>query len=143
MPLQYERPSASRGLLFDSSIRSQLKLTYRLTIMNVPYDSPQLDSILDALANQKRRGIIHDLSLQPHAVGQLARNHELSLPAIHKHIRVLEEAKLIIRRKSGRTNYVALDNTTLGLAQNWITQYHVAWGNPQATLKNYLSRMKE
>jgi predicted transcriptional regulator len=58
--------------------------------MNILYDSPQLDSILDALANQKRRGIIHDLSLQPATVGQLARRHELSLPAIHKHIRILE-----------------------------------------------------
>jgi DNA-binding transcriptional ArsR family regulator len=111
--------------------------------MNVPYDSPQLNSILDALANQKRRGIIHDLSLQPHTIGQLARNHELSLPAIHKHIRILEEAKLIVRKKASRTNYVALNNNTLGLAQKWITQYHVAWGNPQATLENYISRMKE
>jgi DNA-binding transcriptional ArsR family regulator len=111
--------------------------------MNIPYDSPQLDTVLDALANQKRRGIIHDLSLQPATVGQLARNHELSLPAIHKHIRTLEDAKLIIRKKVGRTNFVTLDNTTLGLAQNWITQYHVAWGNPQATLENYISKMKE
>lgn len=111
--------------------------------MNVPYDSPQLDSVLDALANQKRRGIIHDLSLHPATVGQLARRHELSLPAIHKHIRALEDAKLIIRKKAGRTNFVALDNGTLGLAQNWITQYQTAWGNAEATLENYISRMQE
>ena len=111
--------------------------------MNIPYDSPQLDSMLDALANQKRRGIIHDLALQPATVGQLARGHNLSLPAIHKHIRILENAKLIIRKKSGRTNFVALDNATLGLAQSWITQYHTAWGNPRASLENYISRMQE
>jgi DNA-binding transcriptional ArsR family regulator len=111
--------------------------------MHIPYDSPQLDSILDALANQKRRGIIHDLALQPATVGQLARSHELSLPAIHKHIRQLENAKLIIRKKAGRTNFVALDGATLGLAQSWITQYNVAWGNTQATLENYISQMKE
>jgi len=111
--------------------------------MNTAYDSPQLDTILDALANQKRRGIIHDLSLQPASVGQLARNHKLSLPAIHKHIHTLENAKLIIRKKAGRTNFVALDGKALGLAQNWITQYHVAWGNSQATLENYIASMKE
>lgn len=111
--------------------------------MNIPYDSPQLDNILDALANKKRRGIIHDLSLQPATVGQLARNHELSLPAIHKHLRILEDAGLIIRRKAGRTNYVMLNTVTLGVAQNWITQYHVAWGSAEATLENYISRMKE
>ncbi|MDB5170278.1 MAG: transcriptional regulator [Candidatus Saccharibacteria bacterium] len=111
--------------------------------MRIPYDSPQLDTVLEALANQKRRGIIHDLSLQPSTVGQLARNHELSLPAIHKHIRTLENAKLIIRKKSGRTNFVALDSATLGLAQSWITQYQVAWGSGQASLENYISRMQE
>jgi DNA-binding transcriptional ArsR family regulator len=111
--------------------------------MTIPYDSPHLDTVLDALANPKRRGIIHDLSLQPTTVGQLARNHELSLPAIHKHIRTLEKAKLIIRKKTGRTNFVVLNGSTLGLAQNWIMQYHAAWGNPQSTLENYISRMKE
>ena len=111
--------------------------------MNIPYDSPKLDSILAALANQKRRGIIHDLSLRPSTVGQLAHAHQLSLPSIHKHMRILEDSKLIIRKKSGRTNYVALDNNSLGLVQNWITQYHLAWGNPKATLDNYISRMKE
>lgn len=111
--------------------------------MHIPYDSPQLDSILDALANQKRRGIIHDLALQPATVGQLARSQQLSLPAIHKHIRQLEGAKLIIRRKSGRTNFVALNGATLGLAQSWITQYNVTWGNAQASLENYIAQMKE
>jgi DNA-binding transcriptional ArsR family regulator len=111
--------------------------------MNIPHDSSQLDDILGALANQKRRAIIHELSLQPSTVGDLARLNELSLPAIHKHIRTLENAKLIIRKKAGRTNFVALDSATFGLAQSWITQYHVAWGNPRATLENYVSRMKQ
>lgn len=112
-------------------------------MMNIPYDSPQLDIVLDALANQKRRGIVHDLSFQPSTVGQLARNHKLSLPAIHRHIRTLEEAKLIMRKKAGRTNFIALNSNTLGLAQNWITQYNTNWGNTQASLENYISRMKE
>ncbi len=111
--------------------------------MNVPYDSPRLDSVLDAMANQKRRGIIHELSLRPATVGQLARHHDLSLPAIHKHIRSLEEAKLIIRKKVGRTNFVALNSSTLGLAQNWITQYRTGWGSSEATLENYIARMQE
>lgn len=111
--------------------------------MNIPHDSPQLNDILSALANQKRRGIIHELSLQPSTVTRLAQHHDLSLPAIHKHIRTLENAKLIIRKKTGRTNFVALDSATFGLAQSWITQYHTTWGNPQASLENYVSRMKE
>jgi len=111
--------------------------------MNVPYDSPKLDHVLDALANQKRRGIVHDLSFQPSTVGHLARKHDLSLPAIHKHIRTLEKAELIVRRKSGRTNFVALNQSSLGLAQQWITQYKTGWGNVNASLENYISRMRE
>lgn len=107
------------------------------------YDSPQLDAILDALANQKRRGIVHDLSLSPATVGQLARRHDLSLPAIHKHIRILENARIIIRRKSGRTNFVALDPASLKLVQGWIMQYHPHWGNADASLENYISKLQE
>lgn len=111
--------------------------------MNTSYDSPQLDSILDALANQKRRGIIHDLSLHPATISQLARQHDLSLPAAHKHIRSLEEAKLILRKKAGRTNFIALDQGVLGIAKQWIMQYQTEWGNTTATLENYISRMQE
>ncbi len=111
--------------------------------MYVSHDSPQLDVVLDALANQKRRGIIHNLSLQPSTVGQLAESYDLSLPAIHKHIRTLENAQLIVRKKIGRTNFVALNPATLGLAQSWIMQYHTGWGSADATLENYISRLQE
>jgi DNA-binding transcriptional ArsR family regulator len=111
--------------------------------MNIPYDSPQLDIILGALSNQKRRKILHSLALNPSTISNLGRHVELSLPAIHKHMRILETADLIVRKKSGRTNFVALNPKTLGLAQNWIAQYKTNWGNPKASLINYIARMKE
>ena len=111
--------------------------------MIIPNNSSQLDIVLEALANQKRRAIIHDLSLHPDTIGQLARHHKLSLPAIHKHIRSLEEAKLIIRKKAGRTNFVALNQNTLSIVRDWILQYQTGWGNSKASLENYISRMQE
>jgi len=111
--------------------------------MNIPYDSSQLDIILDALANQIRRGIIHELSLHPATVGQLARQYDISLPAIHRHIRILEQAGLIVRKKVGRTNFVALNHKTLNLAQKWLMQYRTEWGSAAASLENYISRMQE
>jgi len=111
--------------------------------MNILYNSPQLDIILDALANQKRRNILHILALNPSTINSLGRHIELSLPAMHKHIRILETADLIIRKKSGRTNFVALNPKTLGLAQSWIAQYKTNWGNPKASLTNYIARMQE
>jgi len=111
--------------------------------MNIPYDSSQLDRVLNALANQIRRGIIHELSLRPATVGQLAKHHDISLPAIHRHIRTLEAANLIVRRKVGRTNFVALNHKTLNLTQKWLMQYHTEWGSADASLENYISRMQE
>lgn len=111
--------------------------------MITPYDSPQLDASLSSLANQKRRGIIHDLSFNPYTVGQLAKMHDLTLPAIHRHIRSLEVAHLIIRKKHGRTNFVALNQKTLRLIQNWAMQYKTEWGNTEASLENYISKMNE
>jgi len=111
--------------------------------MNTPYDSPKLDAVLYALANKKRRNILHILALNPSTISNLSRHTELSLPAIYKHMRTLESANLIVRKKSGRTNFVALNSKTLGLAQNWIGQYKTNWGNPKASLINYIARMQE
>jgi DNA-binding transcriptional ArsR family regulator len=111
--------------------------------MQITYDSPQLDIILEALANQKRRNIIHNLALNPNTISSLSVHTDLSLPAIHKHIRILETANLIIRKKSGRNNFIALNPKTLGLAQRWIDQYKTGWGNPQASLTNYIASMQE
>jgi DNA-binding transcriptional ArsR family regulator len=96
-----------------------------------------LDAVLEALANPHRRAIVHALGLQPCAVSQLARMRELSLPAIHKHIKVLENAGLISRRKTGRTTYLTLNPSRLRLLQDWAGQFHTYWGSDQASFENY------
>jgi DNA-binding transcriptional ArsR family regulator len=110
--------------------------------MNPTIPLPQLDHIFSALAHEKRRAMLHDLSFRPATVAQLARDHGLSLPLVHKHIRALEEARLIIRRKSGRTNFVALSTKTFRAAQNWMLQYRTEWGNDEETLDNYIAGLK-
>lgn len=102
-----------------------------------------LDKTFDALSHSKRRGIVHDLSLNPATISQLAQNHGLSLPAIHKHIRVLENAQLIQRKKVGRTNFLALMPDSITLAQTWIMQYNTAWARGNASFTNYIARMQE
>jgi DNA-binding transcriptional ArsR family regulator len=111
--------------------------------VEIPYDSPELDIILDALASQKRRGIVHELALSPASINQLARHHSLSLPAIHKHLKVLENARLVIRRKTGRTNFITLNPGTLRIAQAWIAQYQTGWSGAGASFDNYLPGMRQ
>jgi DNA-binding transcriptional ArsR family regulator len=96
-----------------------------------------LDVIFIALANQHRRAIVYVLGLQPYSISQLAEMRALSLPAIHKHIKILEDAQLIIRRKIGRTNYVTLNRKALMSLQNWLGQYQAYWGTEDETLENY------
>ena len=98
-----------------------------------------LNEVFTALSHDKRRDILHGLSFRPATISQLATEYSLSLPLIHKHLRVLENAHLIHRRKAGRTNFVALNKKTLGLAQNWIMQYRTDWGNEQESLENYIA----
>ncbi|CAN5188224.1 metalloregulator ArsR/SmtB family transcription factor [soil metagenome] len=104
--------------------------------------SPEtLDTVYAALSSVKRRGMVTTLSFRPATVGQLAEEHGLSLPAIHKHIRVLEEAGLTQRRKVGRTNYVAIARPALQQAQVWLSQFRTTWGSDSETLENYVANL--
>ncbi len=103
----------------------------------------KVDQAFAALANERRRQIVRTLSLQPASIGQLANQQRSSLPAIHRHIKVLERGKLVRRKKSGRVNFLALDRSGLLLIQNWIQQYQAYWGTQEETLENYIAGIKE
>jgi DNA-binding transcriptional ArsR family regulator len=105
-----------------------------------PHD---LDKIFEALANKHRREIIRVLSLQPSSISQLASMRGLSLPAIHKHIKLLEDAGLIRRKKIGRTNFLALNRESLRGLQDWVMQYHTYWGSDEETLENYAQYLEK
>ncbi len=100
-------------------------------------ESDDLDVTLAALANAHRRAIVHALGLQPYSISQLAGQRELSLPAIHKHLAILEDAHLIRRRKTGRTTYLTLERQTLRSLQDWLAGFHTYWGTDAESLANY------
>jgi DNA-binding transcriptional ArsR family regulator len=100
-----------------------------------------LDQVLGALANPHRRETVYVLGLQPYAVNQLAQMRGLSLPAMHKHIKILENAGLVSRHKHGRTNYLTLDPRPLQLLQTWVGQFHPYWGSGRATYENYAQHL--
>lgn len=102
-----------------------------------------LDNIFEALGNQHRREIIYALSLQPHSISQLAHMRELSLPAIHKHIKILENAELINDKKTGRTHFLTINRLALQGLQEWLMQYQPYWGNDKETLENYKQYLKK
>lgn len=97
----------------------------------------ELNRVFEALANEHRREIVRLLALQPRSISQLAQLRSLSLPAIHRHVHVLEDAALVRRRKIGRTNYLAIDRGPLRALRTWIEGFHPSWGTEAETLENY------
>jgi hypothetical protein len=67
---------------------------------------------------------------------------DLSLPAIHKHIKILENADLLIRKKIGRTNFLTLNRKSLSSLQDWVMQFHTYWGNEEETLESYVQYLR-
>ena len=107
------------------------------------HTSKDLDKIFEAFANKHRREMIYVLGLQPYSISQLSSMRHLSLPAIHKHIKVLETADLILRKKIGQTNFLALNRKALRSLQEWLMQYQTYWGSNEETLENYENYLKE
>ena len=111
--------------------------------MREPQSFPRdLDIVFEALANKHRREIVYALGLQPYSISQLASQRGLSLPAIHKHIKILEKADLILCKKIGRTKFLAINRDSLQSLQDWLMQYHAYWGSNKETLKNYEKYLK-
>ena len=88
--------------------------------------TPQdMDIIFEALAHKHRREIIYVLSLGPCSISKLAFLRNLSLPAIHKHIEILEKGGMVTRRKIGQTNFLTLNPTSLRGLQDWLIRINL------------------
>ncbi len=79
-----------------------------------------VDKVFEALSSKHRREIVYLLSLQPCSISKLAFLRNLSLPAIHKHIEILENVGMVTRRKVGQTNFLTLNRTSLSGLQDWL-----------------------
>ena len=101
-------------------------------------DFDEISNLFKALSNTKRREILVSLAKQPYTVGYLAKECSLSLPSIHRHIRDLETAGLLLRKKVGRTNFLALRRSGLREAELWIQQFRLDWGSDEESLENYI-----
>jgi DNA-binding transcriptional ArsR family regulator len=95
--------------------------------MITPRGSARLDRTLAALADPTRRAILSRLSRGEARVTELARPFDVSLNAISKHIRVLERARLVRRRRQGREHYLALTPGPMAGASAWMDAQRSLW----------------
>ncbi len=108
-----------------------------MAVETVGLSRERLDGVFGALGNARRRGMVELLALHPESISQLAGAAGLSLPAMDKHVRILESAGLVRRRKTGRTTFLALDRSGLLALQTWVGAFHPYWGTEAETLENY------
>src|SRR5262245_27965456 len=86
-----------------------------------------LNRTFGALADPTRRRILEHLALGERCVTELAKPYRMSLPAVSKHLRVLEAAGLIRRERCGRVHRVRLEAAPMREAQAWIEAYRQFW----------------
>jgi DNA-binding transcriptional ArsR family regulator len=89
--------------------------------------APALDHTLIALADPTRRAILRRLSRGEARVTDLAVPFPMSLNAVSKHIQILERARLVTRRRSGREHLLAFDPAPLDAAGAWIEEQRALW----------------
>ena len=107
--------------------------------MSSPAANRRLDDTLVALADPTRRAILHRLAAGGEArVTELARPFAMSLNAVSKHIRMLERARLVRRRREGREHVLTLDPAPLDEAAQWIARQRAFWTSRLDTLESLL-----
>jgi DNA-binding transcriptional ArsR family regulator len=106
----------------------------------VKYSSRTLDRTFAALADPTRRHILAHLARADSRVTDLARPHNMSLPAVSKHLRVLENAGLLRRRRYGRVHEMRLNAEPLKKAAQWVEEYRKFWEGSLDRLAEYLEK---
>lgn len=102
-----------------------------------------LTATFSALADPTRRAILARLAGGELTVTQLAEPFDVSLPAITKHLKVLERAGLVARSRRAQWRPCRLQPAPLREANNWIEQYRLLWEARLDRLEEYLARLQE
>ena len=106
----------------------------------VKYSPKVLNRTFAALADPTRRRILAHLARGDRCVTDLARPHAMSLPAVSKHLRVLENAGLIRRKRYGRVHQLKLEAMPMKQAAQWVEEYRRFWESSLDRLARYLEK---
>jgi DNA-binding transcriptional ArsR family regulator len=106
-------------------------------------DQAALDQVFWALSDATRRSVLERLTQGPATVSDLAQPHAMSLPGFMKHLRVLEDAGLLVRAKEGRSVHCELAPRALEDAAMWLAHYEKFWTARLDALGRYLYHQEE
>ena len=100
--------------------------------------SAKLDKIFGALADATRREILKKVKAEAVSVVELASDFNMSLPAVSKHLKILDNAGLLNRKKKGRFIYCKYHPETITIAIKWISEQNRFWKESFDSLENFL-----
>lgn len=103
----------------------------------------RLDNTFAALADPTRRAIMNRLAKGSAPVSELAEPFSMSLPAIHKHLGILEEAGLITSEKNGRVRTCRIQADTMRDAAVWLEKYSRFWNSKLDAFEEFLDEKKK
>jgi DNA-binding transcriptional ArsR family regulator len=109
--------------------------------MRTSLDDDRLSETFAALANSTRRAILARLAEGAATVNELAEPFEMKLPAISKHIKVLERAGLVVRGQQAQYRPCALDAAPLEKVSTWAEQYRPVWETRFDRMDDYLIQL--
>ncbi len=99
-----------------------------------------LDYIFSSLADPTRRDILRRVANEELSVGEIAQPYDLTFAAVSKHLKVLDRAKLIIKRRRGKEQMVQLAPRALADASEYLEWYHQLMESRFDSLENYLNK---
>jgi DNA-binding transcriptional ArsR family regulator len=102
-----------------------------------------LDSVFAALADPTRRAIVMRLAQGEASVSELAAPFDVSLPAVTKHLAVLDRAGLLDHHKEGRVRYCRLRAAPMRIADDWLSSYRMFWERRLDSLADHLKPREE
>ena len=100
----------------------------------------QLDLVFGALADRTRRALLARLAERPAMVTELAAPFDMSLPAVSRHIRVLEHARLVQRSIDGRVHVCSFQAEPLKTVESWLRHYRRFWTGTLDALAQYVEK---
>jgi len=112
------------------------------TYEETAFDEDRLDETFAALANSTRRAILARLADGAATVNELAEPFAMSLPAVSKHIKVLEKAGLVSRGQQAQFRPCAIDAKPLERVSTWAEQYRDAWEARFDRMDSYIQQLQ-
>ena len=102
-----------------------------------------LDTTLLAICDPTRRAILDRLTRGPARVTDVAEPFAMSLAAVSKHVKVLEQAGLVKRTRNGREHTLELEAAPLREVRQWVSQYEQYWTERLDRLEAYFNQRKK